>query len=172
MVAKQQVEQPRKKRKRAETKGPADPIPPTSMGSTPVGAAPAKERSKKTAKTGKTPVEEGKSAPMERAEPLRQKKKFKEKELEPEAATNGSLEEPPRGVGSTPEASSAMSKAPWWGASLFVSSGCLEGLDKQAKQSERKSFTEDTQADLYNASQAAKTAGKKGLGVGQGRFKL
>ena len=29
---------------------------------------------------------------------------------------------------------------------------------------ERQTFTEDTQADLYNQAQSTKTAGKKGLG--------
>ena len=58
----------------------------------------------------------------------------------------------------------------WWGASRFVSSGCLEGLEKtqQVHSSERRAFTEDTQANLYNRTQAAKTAGKQGLGIGQG----
>ena len=58
----------------------------------------------------------------------------------------------------------------WWGASRFVSSGCLEGLEKtqQVPSSESRAFTEDTQANLYNRTQAAKTAGKQGLGIGQG----
>ena len=58
----------------------------------------------------------------------------------------------------------------WWGASRFVSSGCLGGLKEtqQMHSSERRAFTEDTQANLYNRTQAAKTAGKQGLGIGRG----
>lgn len=56
----------------------------------------------------------------------------------------------------------------WWGANRFISSGCLEGLNQQPRQTERKEFTEDSQADLYNQTQAAKNSGKQGLGVGKG----
>lgn len=57
----------------------------------------------------------------------------------------------------------------WWGAKKFVTGGCLGGLNDQETSRSRKSFTEDTQEQLYLTSQAAKTAGKKGLGAGQGQ---
>lgn len=55
----------------------------------------------------------------------------------------------------------------WWGASRFVSRGCLENLDDSPHR-KSSAFTEDTQADLYNTAQAGKTAGKTGLGCGKG----
>ena len=59
--------------------------------------------------------------------------------------------------------------ADWWGASKFVTGGCLGGLNDQEPSKARKSFTEDTQEQLYLTTHAAKTAGKKGLGAGQGQ---
>ncbi|BDA41447.1 probable G patch domain-containing protein 4 at N-terminal half [Coccomyxa sp. Obi] len=55
----------------------------------------------------------------------------------------------------------------WWGASRFRSAGCLEGLEHTAEhvKKERQSFTEQTQEDLYTATQAAKATAKKGLGI-------
>jgi hypothetical protein len=55
----------------------------------------------------------------------------------------------------------------WWGAARFRSAGCLEGLEHTAEhvKKERQSFTEQTQEDLYTATQAAKTSAKKGLGT-------
>lgn len=60
----------------------------------------------------------------------------------------------------------------WWGASKFISSGCLEGLEKVKKVDgdKRESFTEDTQASLYNMTKAGKVSGKQGLGSGEGKF--
>ncbi len=55
----------------------------------------------------------------------------------------------------------------WWGASRFRSAGCLEGLEHTAEhvKKERQTFTEQTQEDLYTATQAAKVTAKKGLGT-------
>lgn len=57
--------------------------------------------------------------------------------------------------------------AGWWGASRFRPAGCLEGLEHTAEhvQRQRQSFTEQTQEDLYTATQAAKATAKKGLGT-------
>ena len=63
----------------------------------------------------------------------------------------------------------ALTQPNWWGASKFVAAGCLGGLNDQDPVKARKSFTEDTQAELYMQTQATKTAGKKGLGSGQGQ---
>ena len=68
-------------------------------------------------------------------------------------------------LASTPFRSTA---APgWWGARRFKSAGCLEGLEHTAEhvKKERQSFTEQTQEDLYTATQAAKATAKKGLGT-------
>lgn len=57
----------------------------------------------------------------------------------------------------------------WWGASKFVAAGCLGGLRVQDPSRASDGFTEDTQAELYMKAHAVKTAGKKGLGSGQGQ---
>lgn len=56
--------------------------------------------------------------------------------------------------------------AGWWGASTFKSAGTLEGLSEPdaAAMKQRKTFTEDTQTNLYMAVHGAQTQGKKGLG--------
>ena len=59
--------------------------------------------------------------------------------------------------------------ASWWGASKFVTGGCLGGLHKEETSKARKSFTENTQEELYMTTHAAKSANKKGLGAGQGQ---
>lgn len=58
----------------------------------------------------------------------------------------------------------------WWGASRFVSSGCLAGMERTAEHTakERKAFSESTQEELYMAVHGAKTTGKKGVGKGIG----
>ena len=57
----------------------------------------------------------------------------------------------------------------WWGASKFITGGCLGGLNDQKSSKARKSFTESTQEELYMTTHAAKSANKKGLGAGQGQ---
>lgn len=55
----------------------------------------------------------------------------------------------------------------WWGASVFVSAGCLDGLRKpqdQTNHHKRTAFNEDEQARIYNDAQAGKANGKIGLG--------
>ena len=60
-------------------------------------------------------------------------------------------------------------QSPGGGAGRFVSSGCLNGLqreDTEPAARRRVEFSEATQEQLYLAVHGAKTAGKKGLGRG------
>ena len=86
---------------------------------------------------------------------------------EPPAVHSSSMPQPKaevlQGAADTPSTPAA-----WWGASNFVSRGCLEGLERDPQLKRSAAFTEDTQADLYTKTQAAKTAGKTGLGCGKG----
>ena len=59
-----------------------------------------------------------------------------------------------------------------WGASMFSSAGCLDGMKKDIKATERGEFTEDQQEKLYNAAQAGKTQGRVGLGQRSGTVKI
>jgi len=58
----------------------------------------------------------------------------------------------------------------WWGANMFKSVGCLEGLKDQKKQ--KRGFNEDDQTRIFNAAHAGKTQGKVGLGQGTGTVKV
>jgi len=180
-VARDQAEPPKKKRKRADATVRAD-LPVAPFSQTPAIAPPAEKRPKKSSKSGKSSAKPGKtpttasgstsaSEPSPSAEELKMAKKAKKKSARLEEAVAGFQDMGQiRGAGAAPAAAPAAPGVPWWGASQFVSSGCLGGLSEQPKQTVRASFTEDTQADLYNRTQAAKTAGKKGLGAGQGGF--
>jgi hypothetical protein len=58
----------------------------------------------------------------------------------------------------------------WWGANMFKSVGCLEGLKDQKNQ--ERGFNEDDQTRIFNAAHAGKTQGKVGLGQGTGTVKV
>jgi len=60
----------------------------------------------------------------------------------------------------------------WWGATMFTSAGCLDGMKKNMKAAERAEFTEDQQEKLYHAAHAGKTQGKVGLGQKSGPVKI
>ena len=66
-----------------------------------------------------------------------------------------------------------MQQKTWWGAKRFVSTGCLVGHEAMPSPSltavvrTRQAFDEDTQAQLYMAAHASKTANKQGLGKGK-----
>jgi hypothetical protein len=60
----------------------------------------------------------------------------------------------------------------WWGATMFTSAGCLDGMKKDIKPSIRAEFTEAQQEKLYHAAHAGKTQGKVGLGQRSGPVKI
>lgn len=60
----------------------------------------------------------------------------------------------------------------WWGATMFTSAGCLDGMTKDIKAAKRAEFTEDQQEKLYHAAHAGKTQGKVGLGQRSGPVKI
>ncbi|KAG7672834.1 hypothetical protein Ndes2526B_g08310 [Nannochloris sp. 'desiccata'] len=63
-------------------------------------------------------------------------------------------------------------KEGWWGATMFTSAGCLDGMKKDIKATKRAEFTEDQQETLYHAAHAGKTQGKVGLGQRSGPVKI
>lgn len=59
-----------------------------------------------------------------------------------------------------------LEKAEWWGAHIFISAGCLNGLSEERRR-KRSNFDEDEQARIYNQAHLGKTQGKVGLGKGK-----
>jgi hypothetical protein len=178
VAAETQVDPPKKKEKKVKLENLVG-IATAKTG--PEVEPPLRKNCKKRAKVGKieseaaeSPIDPGNISlygglqepnPKKRTKSGKKGSKARRKEAAGEVASDVQLGGGRAGVDTVPARA-----VDWWGASQFVSSGCLGGLNDQPKQKERKSFTEDTQADLYNRTQAAKTAGKKGLGAGQGEL--
>lgn len=79
----------------------------------------------------------------------------------------------PRGYDSVPKWDfKPTPRAGWWGASMFISAGCLDSMKKDIKASERAEFTEANQEKLYHDAHAGKTQGKIGLGQRSGPVKI
>lgn len=51
----------------------------------------------------------------------------------------------------------------WWGANIFVSAGCLNGLSEEDRR-KRQKFDEEEQSRIYNQAHLGKAQGKTGLG--------
>ena len=66
----------------------------------------------------------------------------------------------------------ATPKEGWWGCRMFISAGCLDGMKKDIKASERAEFTEAQQEKLYHDAHAGKSQGKIGLGQRSGTMKI
>ena len=58
----------------------------------------------------------------------------------------------------------------WWGASMFVSAGCVESLEKLQRRP--RGFSESDQTNIFNAAHKGKAQGRVGLGQGTGAVKV